>query len=91
MFVTGQFSTQLPQPVQRSILILRGRFLTFTLKFPADPSTDSRSAYVIISIFRCRPTSTSFGEIIHMAQSLVGNVLSSWAITPPMDGDFSTR
>jgi hypothetical protein len=26
-----------------------------------------------------------------MEQSIVGNVLSSWAILPPMLGDFSTR
>mgnify|MGYP005624780881 CR=1 FL=1 len=39
----------------------------------------------------CRPTSTSLGERIHMEQSLVGKVLSSLAITPPMAGDFSTR
>lgn len=42
-------------------------------------------------IFKCRPTSTSLGEIIHMEQSLVGNVLSSSLITPPMAEDFSTR
>jgi hypothetical protein len=40
---TGQFSTQAPQPVQRSSMMLRARFLTFTLKFPGDPSTLSRS------------------------------------------------
>ncbi len=34
---------------------------------------------------------TSLGEIIHIAQSLVGNVLSSSLITPPMADDFSTR
>ena len=32
----------------------------------------------------CRPTSTSLGERIHIEQSLVGKVLSSWAIWPPM-------
>jgi hypothetical protein len=91
IFVTGQFSTQLPQPVQMSVLTLRARLFTLTLNFPAEPSTDSMSAYVSISIFKCRPTSTSLGEIIHMAQSLVGNVLSSWDMTPPMEGDFSIR
>ena len=39
----------------------------------------------------CRPTSTSLGASIHMEQSLVGKVLSSWAIWPPMLGAFSTR
>ena len=39
-------------------------------------------------MFRCRPTSTSLGEIIHIAHSFVGKVLSSCAITPPIDGSF---
>ena len=39
---------------------------------------------------RWRPTSTSLGEMIHMAQSLVGKVLSSWDMTPPMPALFST-
>ena len=82
---------QVPQPVQMSVLTLRARFLILTLKSPAEPSMDSISAYVMISILRCRPTSTSLGEIIHMVQSLVGNVLSSWDITPPMAAFFSTR
>ena len=88
---TGQFSMQAPHPVHRSMLMLRARFLTLTLKLPGFPSTASRSAYVINSIFRCRPTSTSLGEMIHMAQSLVGKVLSSWDMTPPMEGLFSRR
>jgi hypothetical protein len=61
-----------------------------TLKFPSVPSTLSTSAQVIRLMLRCRPTSTSLGEIIHIAQSLVGNVLSSSLITPPMADDFST-
>ena len=36
----------------------------------------------------CRPTSTSLGASIHIEQSLVGKVLSSWAIWPPMLGAF---
>ena len=39
-------------------------------------------------MFGCRPTSTSLGASIHMEQSLVGKVLSSWAIWPPMLGAF---
>jgi hypothetical protein len=39
-------------------------------------------------MFGCRPTSTSLGERIHMEQSLVGKVLSSWAMWPPMLGRF---
>jgi len=52
---------------------------------------DSIELLVIMFMFRCRPTSTSLGEIIHMAQSLVGKVLSSLAIIPPMLDEFSTR
>lgn len=90
-WTTGQFSTQAPQPVHKSILMLRARLRTFTLKFPGSPRTSSKSAYVINSMFKCRPTSTSTGEMIHIAQSLVGKVLSSWDMTPPIAGDFSSR
>ena len=38
------------------------------------PLTSER---VSSSMFMCRPTSTSLGERIHMAQSLVGKVLSN--------------
>ena len=71
---------------------ISGLFLIrVTLKSPASPSTLSTSVNVRISIFGCRPTSTSLGERIHIEQSLVGKVLSSWAIWPPMLGPFSTR
>ena len=39
----------------------------------------------------CRPVSTSFGDMMHMAQSLVGKVLSSWAMAPPIAGLLSIR
>ena len=87
----GQYLTQVAQPVHFSSIIYRGFFLRMTLKSPAEPSTLSTSVYVRTSMFGCRPTSTSLGERIHMEQSLVGNVLSSWAICPPMLGSFSTR
>lgn len=35
--------------------------------------------------------STSFGVMVHAAQSSVGNVLSSFAMFPPMLGFFSMR
>ena len=89
--MTGQFSTQLPHPVHSSISMLRARFLSFTLKLPSSPEMPSTSERVSNSMLICRPTSTSFGAIIHMAQSLVGKVLSSWDIIPPMEPDFSTR
>ena len=39
----------------------------------------------------CRPTSTSLGLMVHIAQSFVGKVLSSCAMCPPMADLFSTR
>ena len=39
----------------------------------------------------CRAASTSLGDTMHMEQSLVGKVLSSMVMTPPMEGFFSTR
>lgn len=90
-WTTGQFSTHAPQPVQRSMSIVRAFFLTLTLKLPGSPSTASRSAYVINSMFKCRPTSTSLGEMIHIAQSLVGKVLSNCDMIPPIEGDFSSK
>ena len=61
------------------------------MKFPALPLRSRSFALVIISMFGDRPASTSFGASIHMEQSLVGNVLSSCAITPPIEAFFSTR
>ena len=49
------------------------------------------SELVTISMFRCLPASTSLGARVHIEQSLVGKVLSSWAMWPPRAGAFSTR
>ena len=65
--------------------------MTLTWKFPFSPLMVSTSASVMRLMLMCRPTSTSLGEIIHMAHSLVGKVLSSWAMIPPIPGDLSTR
>ena len=62
----------------------------FAVKLPGSPVRDMSSVLVRSSMLRCRPTSTSLGEIIHMAQSLVGNVLSSCDIIPPIAEDDST-
>ena len=39
----------------------------------------------------CLPISTRRGAMVHMAQSLVGKVLSSCAMTPPMAGPRSAK
>ena len=62
-----------------------------TLKSPASPLIPSISASVIISISLCLPISTSFGAIMHIEQSFVGNVLSSCDIIPPIHGFVSDR
>ena len=55
------------------------------VKLPSAPEIDVTSDRVSSSILMCRPTSTSLGEMIHIEQSLVGNVLSSLDIVPPID------
>jgi len=91
MALMGQWEAHSPQPVQAWGSMYRGLDLTVTSKLPCSPSTDSISLLVRKSMFMCRPTSTSTGEMIHMAQSLVGKVLSSQDIIPPMYGDCSTK
>ena len=54
------------------------------LEAPGWPETLWMSASVMISIFLFRAHSTNLGERMHIAQSPVGKVLSSWAIRPPM-------
>ena len=87
----GHFSSHSLHPVHFSSSIYRAFCFRVTLKFPASPSIFSISARVIISISLCLPISTSFGAIIHIEQSFVGNVLSSCDIVPPIQGFFSTR
>ena len=91
MASTGHFWEHMPHPVHSSSSTRLGFFVSVTVKFPTSPSTDDKSALVTISMFSCRPTSTSFGAMMHIEQSLVGKVLSSWAMAPPMVGLLSTR
>jgi hypothetical protein len=80
-----------PQLVHLARSMNRGCWRIRAVKRPGSPSSCSSSALVKSSMFRCRPTSTSLGEMIHMAQSLVGKVLSSCDIRPPMAEECSTR
>src|SRR5208337_4906016 len=82
LFSTGQFATQVPHPVHFASSTKRGRRLIVTVKSPGCPWTRSTSLKVRISMSRCRPISTSRGAMVHMAQSLVGKVLSSWDMPP---------
>ncbi len=72
---TGQTLIHSPQLVHFERSIKRGSWRIRAVKRPALPLRSKSSVFVRSSIFRCRPTSTSFGEIIHMAQSLVGKGL----------------
>src|SRR5665811_510912 len=45
----------------------------------------------MISMLGCWPASTSLGDRMHMEQSFVGNVLSSIAMMPPIEGPLSIR
>jgi len=87
----GQTLAQSPQPVHLSRSMNRGALVIRTVNFPASPSTALTVRRVRISTLGCLPTSTSLGERIQAEQSLVGKVLSSWAMTPPMLMSFSTR
>jgi hypothetical protein len=80
-----------PQLVHLAVSMKRGRWRTRAVKCPGPPSSDWTSAWVMISMLRCRPTSTSLGEMIHIAQSLVGKVLSNCDIRPPTADERSTR
>ena len=42
-------------------------------------------------MFWWRPVSTNFGLMLHIAQSLVGKVLSNCAMCPPIADFSSTR
>src|SRR4030042_3285950 len=89
--LTGHTATQSPQELHLVGSINLGFLWIRALKSPSWPSSASSSALVIISMLGCLPTSISLGEIMHMEQSLVGKVLSNWAILPPMDVASSTR
>jgi hypothetical protein len=82
---------QAPQPVHFDAITKRGCCLMLTVKFPGCPSTRSTSLKVRISMSLCRPISTRRGAMVHIAQSLVGKVLSSCAMTPPMAGPRSAK
>src|SRR4030066_2533011 len=87
----GHFWAQLPQPVRFFESTRNACCFTVTLKLPASPSTVAISAFVMRPMLWCLPVATSFGAMMHIAQSFVGKVLSSWAIVPPMLACFSTR
>ena len=68
-----------------------GRRWTSTLKAPASPSSDMTSDIVRTSMLWSRMHCTSLGEMMHVAQSPVGKVLSRRAMLPPIVGLSSTR
>src|SRR4030067_3571848 len=88
---TVQTSVHSPQPVHFSGSTNRAFFKILTLKLPGSPSTSFTSEYVSRVMFSRRLTSIIFGDRMQIEQSIVGKVLSSWDILPPMLGVFSTR
>ena len=88
---TGQTLTHSPQPEQMSSSMKRGCLTTFAWKSPGWPESSVSSARLMISMLGSDATSISLGEIMQVEQSLVGKVLSNWAITPPMEMLRSAR
>jgi len=80
-----------PHAVHFASSTKRGCLSTLAVKFPGVPETFFRVALVMISMLGCLADSTSLGAKIQIEQSLVGKVLSSAAITPPMAEDLSTK
>ena len=88
---TGQASTHLPQPVHFSSSTKVAFFSSRTLNPPPSScSTLRTSVLVMISMLGCELTSYILGASMQIEQSLVGKVLSSRAMVPPIDGVSST-
>ena len=88
---TGHLSSQSPQATHLSVSTNFACSIILQRKFPGSPSIESTVVIVCRVIFGCLAHSLIFGDKIHIEQSLVGNVLSSWGILPPMVGLSSTR
>src|SRR5512138_1748437 len=87
----GQTFEHSPHPVHLSSRTKRGWRFTVRVKLPGSPSSFSTVVFVRISMLRWLASSTSLGPIMQEEQSLVGNVLSSWDMTPPTLGCSSIR
>ena len=61
------------------------------MKLPTYPQMLVTSVRLISFMRGWRPASAILGARIQIEQSMVGKVLSIWAILPPMDGSFSTK
>ena len=61
------------------------------MKLPGFPEMPVISAFIRSLMFGCLPAATSFGDSMHIEQSFVGKVLSSWAILPPIVVFSSSR
>src|SRR3972149_3197696 len=88
---TRHFCAHTPHPLHFSSFMYRLLLFISTLKFLGSPDRPSTLALVTRMMFGCLPASTSLGARIHIEQSFVGKVLSSWPITPPMLEDCSTK
>jgi hypothetical protein len=89
--LTGHASMQAPQPVHLSGSTYLARVTSRTAKRPFCRFTFFTVVFVRISMFGWLSTSYMRGASMQMEQSLVGKVLSSRAMSPPMLGVSSTR
>ncbi len=89
--VTGQAFMHSPHPVHFSSSMNLAFLTSLTLKPPFAALTFLTSVWVMISMLGWLSTSYIWGASMQMEQSLVGKVLSSLAIMPPMLAVSSTR
>ena len=82
---------QAPHPVHFSSSMNRAFLTSLTLNPPSALLTFLTSVWVRISMLGWLSTSYICGASMQMEQSLVGKVLSSRAIIPPMLAVSSTR
>src|SRR3989339_1048604 len=88
---TGHLAMQSPQPVHFVTSMYLAFSLIVTLNLGKSPDTPSTSEYVWSLMFAWSAHMIIFGDRMHMEQSFVGNVLSSCAMWPPMEGLFSPK
>jgi hypothetical protein len=86
---SGKASWQSPQAVHFSISIYRGAQDKVAVKSPACPRQfDQSGQWHNIDMVLSGISADRLGEMVHKSQLLVGNVRSSWVISPPMAGRF---
>ena len=78
-----------PHAVHFSISIYLGSVTSVAIKLPASPVNSTSWVMGCKSRWSCLVVSDKCGDTVHKSQLLVGKVLSSWVINPPMEYDLS--